>query len=120
MEKANSLRPRSRISKKRDFEELRRSAKKVVTRHWILFYRDNQKATARLGVSVSRRYGPAVDRNRFRRWLKELFRVNKKQLPAFDLHFVAKGSGVKGKNYAVEIREDFGRLLQRFSKDVSI
>lgn len=116
MEKANSLRPRSRISKKRDFEELRRSAKKVVARHWILFYRNNQHGCPRLGLSVSRRFGSAVERNRFRRWIKELFRVNKDRFPALDLHFVARGgSGGRGKDYAAELREDFERLLQRFS-----
>jgi ribonuclease P protein component len=112
---ANNLRPISRITKKRDFEELRRSAKKIVTRHWILFYRPNELSRARLGVTASRRFGNAVARNRFRRWFKELFRVNKKQLPALDMHFVAKGQAGKGKIYATEFREDFTRLLQRLS-----
>ena len=41
----------------------------------------NKLGRNRLGVSVGRKHGNAVKRNRIRRWLKEAFRLEKNSLP---------------------------------------
>jgi len=38
-----------------------------------------ENPTSRLGIVVSRKYGPAVARNRFRRVIREAFRIHKNQ-----------------------------------------
>lgn len=45
---------------------------------------------ARIGSAVSRKVGPAVLRNRLRRWIKETFR--RQALPAVDVVVIAKPS----------------------------
>lgn len=41
---------------------------------------------SRLGLSVGKRYGNAVRRNRFKRLVREAFRTNREQLPSgFDI-----------------------------------
>lgn len=47
----------------------------------IVYARLNNLAHARLGLSVSRKVGPAVLRNRWRRLLREAFRLSKEALP---------------------------------------
>ncbi len=43
---------------------------------------ENDLGYARLGLSVSTRVGPAVVRNRWKRLLREAFRLNRLELPA--------------------------------------
>lgn len=42
----------------------------------------NERPTPRLGLAVSKRYGNAVQRNRFKRRLREVFRLSRAELPA--------------------------------------
>lgn len=47
----------------------------------VVFFRPNGLPFSRLGVSVSRKHGPAVCRNRLKRVLREAFRLSLADLP---------------------------------------
>lgn len=86
-------------------------------RHWVLFYAQNDLPNARLAVTISGRYGNSVERNRFRRWMREAFRTNQNKVVGYDLHFIAKQKPVHlpANRYKEELHEDFQRLLHRLS-----
>jgi len=50
----------------------------------------NNLAHARLGVTVSKKIGCAVTRNRVKRFVRETFRNNRLLLPAVDLNVIAR------------------------------
>ena len=83
----------------------------------MLFYAKNSLERPRLAVTISGRYGNAVERNRFRRFMRERFRLHQSQLKGWDLHFIAKQKPVHvaEKRYKEELHEDFQRFLHRFA-----
>jgi len=72
------------------------------------------ETTTRLGVVTSRRVGGAVQRNRVRRRLREIFRVRRDMiLPGFWLVVVAK-TGAAEAAFG-ELRDEWLRLAGRLS-----
>jgi ribonuclease P protein component len=75
---------RRRLSRSGEFDRVYRDGSSHATRYLVLysFPRKGEEATdVRLGVSVSRKVGEAVDRNRVKRTLREAFWDLSERLP---------------------------------------
>jgi ribonuclease P protein component len=72
-----SLTPRERIRRKKDFLVLYKKGSRYRDRYFNLVYLANESSFSRVGVVVSRKVGNAVLRNKIKRWLRTLFRRNK-------------------------------------------
>jgi ribonuclease P protein component len=83
---------RGRLSRSAEFERVYRQGRSVANRHLVLYsFPTTPDEEARLGLSVSRRVGGAVERNHLKRLLRESFTSLEPRLaPGHDLVVVAR------------------------------
>lgn len=92
---SRSFSKRERLLNRADFVNLNRSGKRFYSRHFTVIIKANRLGFARLGVTVGKRTGNAVERNRVKRLLREFYRLNKSLFPqSHDVVIAAKtGAG---------------------------
>ncbi len=73
------LRRDGRIGESRTFEQVFKQAARGSSKHLLAYLMPNDLPQARLGLSVSRRTGGAVVRNRIKRRLREIFRKRRQE-----------------------------------------
>jgi ribonuclease P protein component len=92
---------RQRLSRSAEFDRVFREGRSHASRHLVVysFPREEADAEPRLGVSVGRKVGGAVQRNRMKRLLREAFGQIEPELP-------------RGHDFVVVARPDAGRFAQ--------
>lgn len=81
------------IKENRDFSYLYRRGTFVSSDCLILYFRKNRFQVNRLGITVSKKVGKAVVRNKVRRRIKEYYRKIEGRLPvSYDFVIVARNS----------------------------
>lgn len=81
-----------RLAKREDFGKVYRYGKSMANHQFVLYYLAQPKLEEfRLGVSVSKKVGNAVVRNRLRRMIKEIVRLRKESMaPHYDYVLIAR------------------------------
>jgi ribonuclease P protein component len=85
------------LTGRRDFELVFKEGVSLASQHLVIYARLNQLSFHRLGLSVSRKLGNAVLRNRIKRLLKESMRKVLEEIPlSADFVIIARKSSAKG------------------------
>ncbi|MGH9355561.1 MAG: ribonuclease P protein component [Terriglobia bacterium] len=71
----------ARILRRADFRRVYEEGRRGSARVCSIFYRSNGLPLTRLGITTPRALGKAVVRNRIRRRLREIFRLNRNAFP---------------------------------------
>ena len=94
---------RRRLSRSGEFDRVYRDGSSHATRYLVLYSfprKTEEAAEVRLGVSVSRKVGGAVDRNRVKRSMREAFWTLSDRLPA-------------AHDFVLVARPEIGELIER-------
>jgi len=82
---------RLRLRKRSEYLDVRRYGHKRHCPDFIVIFKKTDGSPTRLGLTVSRKVGGAVQRNRVKRLVREFFRSNYKRIgPGLDISIIAK------------------------------
>jgi ribonuclease P protein component len=105
-----SLKREERLSKKAELIDLKLHGRRYYTSSFLVALKENGTDTTRLGISVSKRVGNAVKRNRIKRLIREFYRLNKHQIPrGYDMMITALKDG-DAINFS-KVQQELGDLL---------
>jgi ribonuclease P protein component len=112
---------RGRLSRSADFDRVFRQGSSHGGRELVLyvFPRAEGASTPRLGLSVSRKVGGAVQRNQVKRLLREAFAIDGDRLPpGSDIVVVARSDarGLAEREGLAGIRRALGELIERVER----
>lgn len=111
------LRRHERLRSQSDFQRCYRRGRRIRSGHLAVHYVSNQEQSPRIGITVTRKVGTAVVRNRLKRQAREIYRQwpNRRQLPNLDLvvHFQPQAARAGYARIERELCAALNRLTHR-------
>jgi ribonuclease P protein component len=80
--KEQSYRKSERITNRSDYRAIYDQGVRISSRNFTSIICSNKQGAKRLGITVTKKAGNAVKRNRIKRLIREFFRLNKSLFPA--------------------------------------
>ena len=113
-DKPFAFRPHEHLRRPGDFRRAYDFRRSLSDGHIIVYAAPNGLPHLRLGLSVSRKVGPAAHRNRLRRLYREAFRLTRHEMPTgLDLVLVPRRAVLPT---LVQLREAFPRLVRQVAR----
>ena len=101
-----------RVKKNEEIGNILKGQKKQGNKNYIIYIKENSEAKHfRLAMSVSKKVGNAVVRNRGKRLIKQVFAENKNEILAYDIFVIAKNNSIN-LTYE-EVQKEICNLLKR-------
>lgn len=101
-----SFRKHERVRKRKDYSRIYKNGARLYLENFLVLIHPNEEGTRRLGITVGKRIGNSVKRNRIKRLLREFFRLHKDSLPA-------------GADIVITVRKDVSaRSLQEITREL--
>jgi len=95
-----------RVRKRKDYSRIYKNGARLYSESFQVLVLANDKDTRRFGITVGKRIGNSVKRNRIKRLLREFFRLHKDSLPA-------------GRDIVVTVRKDVSaRSLHEITREL--
>jgi len=99
-----------RLLARKEFLLLQSRGKRRHCPHFVLLFLPAKSGRSRLGITVTRRFGNAVQRNKMKRLLREFFRTSKEQIaPGQDILIIPR-AGAERLTLG-QITEELGKAL---------
>jgi ribonuclease P protein component len=108
--KSFSLPKKERLLNRKEFVNLNRLGKRYRTKHFTVILRENGLDISRIGITVRKKIGNAVKRNRVKRRIREIFRLNKSRIPeGYDIVIIAN-DGADDLGFR-KIKDELGEII---------
>jgi ribonuclease P protein component len=102
-----------RILKRHEFIALAKSGRRIENEHFIAVFSPGRRDRSRLGITVTKKIGRAVKRNRIKRLVREYFRLNRQFLSGeWDINIIAKNqiTDISSEKACRSLRSIFNRI----------
>jgi ribonuclease P protein component len=108
------FKPDERIRRRAEFQHVYEHGARIHGRFSTIFALPNRQGTGRLGIAATKKLGGAVQRNRAKRLIREIFRHNK-IAPGFDVVVVPRRELLEASLTALEAdyRATLGRRFRQ-------
>jgi ribonuclease P protein component len=104
-----------RLRRRAEFLAVQNGGARINADCLLVVWKKSEGAATRLGLTVTSKVGPAVERNRIRRHLREFFRHRKEEFPkGVDVVVIARNSAKNATGSA--LHRAFGRALAELKK----
>ncbi len=100
------------LKKNNEFVRIYKKGKFFVGRYMVIYVLKNRLSTNRLGITVNKKVGKSVKRNRMKRLIRESYRLYEDFIPA-GLDFVFVARTVETEYGFAEIRKEMKFLLKK-------
>ena len=107
-----------RMLKRADFVQLSKTGHKIHNRHFTVLFRTGAGDQTRLGVTVTKKVGNAVIRNRIKRLSREMFRKNRQKMTGVrELNIIAKKAAAElpTQQYFFSLGSIFDSISRKYS-----
>ena len=106
------FRQADRVLRSSDFERIYKEGKRVTSAAYAIFTLANDLGRARLGLTVTRKFGNSPQRNRHKRIVREIFRKNRSAFGETLDYVVNIRTGAIHRSYK-ELEQDLVRAVSR-------
>jgi ribonuclease P protein component len=118
---SEALPKQRRLAKRPEFVRVYEAGRKQFSRFAVLFFTGNDLQNSRIGITVTKKVGKAVTRNRLKRWTREVYRRQREPLgldaQALDIVVNVKPSAAQ--TSFDEFNRDLTRVLERIVTDAA-
>lgn len=112
----------SRIKKKKEFQDVQENGQKLFTKHFIIFCLKGETSQNKIGITISKKVDKrAVVRNKLKRYVREIYRVNKEKLQGEYKIIVIAKKNAGSLSYA-DVKKEFlgclafNNILKKYDK----
>ncbi|MCL6627074.1 ribonuclease P protein component [Alicyclobacillus shizuokensis] len=102
-----------RLKQNRDFRRVFNRGRSAAARRLVVYWCPNRLGTFRVGFSVSKKVGKAVERNRLKRLLRECFQRRQEELAGRGVDFVVVCRPAAAGAKFQELDEELTKLLRK-------
>jgi len=107
-----TFRKAEKILKRKDYLAINQRGSRRYSRNFVIVRCNNEAGEKRLGISVSKKTGSAVKRNRLKRLIREFFRLHKSRIAdSQDIIIITKKGIPAGLTYWDVCRELTSQLV---------